>query len=56
MCFDDDFFDDIELEDFAIIGGMVGYFEEEVEEKKRIEQEQEVDEEIDKDDYEDLIP
>ena len=55
MCFDD-FFDDLEIEDFAIIGGMVGYFEEEAEEKKRIEKEMEEDEQVREEDYEDLIP
>ena len=40
MC-DDDFFDDLETEDFAIIGGIVGYAEEEAKEIKRIEQEDE---------------
>ena len=52
----DDFFDDFELEDAMLIGSIGAYFEEEIEEKKRIEKEQEIDEEIDKDDYEDLIP
>lgn len=39
MCFDFDDFFDLEVEDFAIIGGTIGYFEEEVVEKKRIEKE-----------------
>ena len=55
MCFDD-FFDDLEIEDFAIIGGVVGYFEEETEERKRIEREQDIDEPIKEDDYESIIP
>ena len=49
-------FDDLDIEDFAIIGGAVGYFEEEVAEKKRIEREQEIDEQVKEDDYEKLIP
>ena len=52
----DDFFDDFDLEDAFFIGSIGAYFEEEVEELKRIEKEQEVDEEIGEDDYEDLIP
>jgi hypothetical protein len=51
-----DFFDDLDIEDFAIIGGIVGYAEEELEELKRIELEQEVDEETEEDDIEKLIP
>ena len=49
-------FDDIEMEDLAIIGGAIGYFEEEAKEIKRIEREQEIDEPIKEDDYEKLIP
>lgn len=52
----DDFFDDLEIEDFAIIGGAVGYFEEEAEERKRIEREQDNDEPIKEDEYESIIP
>lgn len=55
MCFDN-FFDDLEAEDFAIIGGMVGYLEEEIEERKQIENEIEEGEQIKEEDWEDLIP
>lgn len=55
MCFDN-FFDDFEIEDFAIIGGIFGYLEEEIEEKKRIENENEEDEQVEEDDNENLIP
>jgi len=37
----DDFFDDLETEDFAIIGGVIGLAEEEAREIKRIEKEDE---------------
>ena len=44
MCFDfDDFFDDLEIEDFAIIGGAIGYIEEEAEERERKRREDEYD-------------
>ena len=44
MCFDfDDFFDDLEIEDFAIIGGAIGYIEEEAEERERKRREDEND-------------
>ena len=44
MCFDfDDFFDDLEIEDFAIIGGAIGYIEEEAEERERQRREDEED-------------
>lgn len=52
----DDFFDDIEAEDFAIIGGAVGYFEEERQERKLIERELEIDDPCNEDDYEEFIP
>ena len=48
MFFDDffgddfgDFFDDIEIEDFAFIGGAICFIEEELEERRRIEREME---------------
>jgi len=42
MCGDfDDFFDDIELEDFAIIGGICGFIEEQAEEEERSRRENE---------------
>ncbi len=44
VCFDfDDFFDDLEIEDFAIIGGAIGYIEEEAEERERKRREDEYD-------------
>ena len=44
MCFDfDDFFDDLDIEDFAIIGGTIGYIEEEAEERERRRREEEYD-------------
>ena len=49
-------FDDFDLEDFAFIGGTIGYLEEEMNEKKRIEKEMEEDEKIRKENSEDLIP
>jgi len=42
--FDDDGFWDLEAEDFAILGGILGYAEEECEERMRLEQELEMDE------------
>jgi hypothetical protein len=42
--FFDDFFDDFgDLEDFAIIGGAIGYIEEEAEERERKRREEEND-------------
>ena len=35
--------DDLEIEDFAIIGGAIGYFEEEAEERERKRREDEYD-------------
>jgi hypothetical protein len=49
-------FDDLEIEDFAFIGGVFGCLEEEMEEKKRIEKEMEEDEQIRQENYEDIIP
>ena len=37
----DDFFDDLEIADFAFIGGGIGLIEEELEERRRIEREME---------------
>ncbi len=37
----DDFFDDLDLEDFAFIGGAMGFIEEEQEERRRREDEME---------------
>jgi hypothetical protein len=54
MCFDFDDFFDLEMEDFALLGGAIGYIEEEVEEKVRIEKEMEEDTPDPSDD--DLIP
>jgi len=34
MCEFDDFWDDLEIEDFAIIGGVIGYVEEQIEEER----------------------
>ena len=34
MCDFDDVFDDLELEDFAIIGGAIGFVEEQIEEER----------------------
>lgn len=42
--FDDDGFWDLESEDFAILGGILGYAEEECEERMRLERELEMDE------------
>ena len=42
--FDDDGFWDLEAEDFAILGGILGYAEEECEERMRLEQELKMDE------------
>ncbi len=56
MCFDDDFWNDFDVEDAILLGSIGAYFEEEAEEFKQIEKEQEVDEEIEEDDYEKLIP
>ena len=39
----DDFFDDLEIEDFALIGGAIGYIEEEAEERERKRREDEYD-------------
>ena len=41
--FDDDGFWDLEAEDFALIGGIIGYAEEECEDKMRLERELETD-------------
>jgi len=47
--FDDDGFWDLETEDFALIGGVIGYAEEECEETARLEREAEKEqEEIDR--------
>ena len=34
MCDFDDFFDDLEIEDFTFIGGAIGFVEEELEEER----------------------
>ena len=34
MCDFDDFWEDLEIEDFAIIGGIIGYVEEQIEEER----------------------
>lgn len=47
MCDFDDFWDDLDLEDFAILGGFIGYFEEQVEEERILDR---INEEIDPDD------
>ena len=41
--FDDDGFWDLETEDFAILGGILGYAEEECEDRMRLERELETD-------------
>jgi hypothetical protein len=41
MCDFDDFFDDLEIEDFAWVGGAIGFIEEEMNERIRIEREME---------------
>jgi|GEM_PF-3698844 len=51
-----DYFDDLETEDFALIGDIIGYAEEEASGIKRIEQEAETQDQRDKTDIEDLIP
>ena len=38
----DGFFDDLEIADFAFVGGAIGFLEEEIEERKRIERETEL--------------
>ena len=44
MCFDfDDFFDEFEVESLAWVGGAIGYFEEEAEERERKRREDEQD-------------
>ena len=44
--FDDDGFWDLETEDFALIGGIIGYAEEECEDRMRLERELETDEQV----------
>ncbi|MBW2023681.1 MAG: hypothetical protein JRI51_12750 [Deltaproteobacteria bacterium] len=44
--FDGDGFWDLESEDFAILGGILGYAEEECEERMRLERELETDEQV----------
>ena len=63
MFFDDffgddfgDFFDDLEVADFAFVGGAIGLIEEELEEKKRIEREMEGLDPVDEKEDEELDP